>query len=217
MFEDAKLYLLTVFLPSGEVESFTELLWIVAVNDFILKFVAVIFKIIIVMLPGNLLPYRKRGNCFLFIEMSSQMHRSLVPIQVWLTYLLEGGLPGTTSGRRIPSKVIGVILTAMYMVVKGKLILKDAMAWKIAASRFWQNIQYGMNPTIEDLKTCGGICPICHDNLQDPTMLHCKHIFCEECVATWFDRERTCPMCRAQITEDPAWRDGSTSQFIQLF
>ena len=26
------------------------------------------------------------------------------------------------------------------MVVKGKIILKDAMAWKIAASRFWQNI-----------------------------------------------------------------------------
>jgi len=72
--------------------------------------------------------------------MSSQMHRSLVPIQVWLTYLLEGGLPGASTGKRIPSKVIGVILTAMYMVIKGKLILKDAMSWKIAASRFWQNI-----------------------------------------------------------------------------
>ena len=58
-----------------------------------------------------------------------------------------------------------------------------------------------MNPTIEDLKTCGGICPICHDNLKDATMLHCKHIFCEECVATWFDRERTCPMCRAQVSK----------------
>ena len=72
--------------------------------------------------------------------MTSQMHRSLVPIQVWLTYLLEGGLPGGTgTDIRIPTKVIGVILTAMYMVVKGKLILKDAMAWKIAAARFWQN------------------------------------------------------------------------------
>ena len=68
------------------------------------------------------------------------MHRSLVPIQVWLTYLLEGGLPGARSEKRIPSKVIGVILTAMYMVIKGKLILKDAMAWKTAAARFWQNI-----------------------------------------------------------------------------
>ena len=50
----------TIFLPSGKVETFSELLWIVAVNDFILKFVAVIFKILIVMLPGNLLAFRKR-------------------------------------------------------------------------------------------------------------------------------------------------------------
>ena len=28
-------------------------------------------------------------------------------------------------------------------------------------------------------------------------MLHCQHIFCEECVATWFDRDTTCPMCRS--------------------
>ena len=53
-------YFRTIFLPSGNVESFSELLWIVAVNDFILKFVAVIFKLMIVMLPGNFLPYRKR-------------------------------------------------------------------------------------------------------------------------------------------------------------
>ena len=37
------------------------------------------------------------------------------------------------------------------------------------------------------------------DVYQEPTMLHCKHIFCEECVATWFDRDTTCPMCRAQV------------------
>ena len=32
-------------------------------------------------------------------------------------------------------------------------------------------------------------------------MLHCKHIFCEDCVATWFDRDTTCPMCRAKVKE----------------
>ncbi|KAK2574394.1 RING finger and transmembrane domain-containing protein 2, partial [Acropora cervicornis] len=26
----------------------------------------------------------------------------------------------------------------------------------------------------------------------------CKHIFCEDCISLWFDRERTCPMCRAK-------------------
>ena len=44
-----------------------------------------------------------------------------------------------------------------------------------------------------------------------------QHIFCEDCIAVWFDRERTCPMCRASVAEDPLWRDGSTSVSIQLF
>ena len=40
---------------------------------------------------------------------------------------------------------------------------------------------------------------IFQDNYQEPTMLQCKHIFCEECVSTWFDRDTTCPMCRAKV------------------
>ena len=63
--------------------------------------------------------------------------------------------------------------------------------------------RYGKIPNHEELKATGGICPICHDNLSEPTKLHCKHIFCEECVTMWFDREKTCPMCRAQVSYFP--------------
>jgi len=210
VFEDEKLYLCAIFIPSGRVATLSELLWIVGVNDFILKFVSVIIKIFVILLPSTILQHRKRGNYFLFIELSSQLHRTLVPIPVWLFYLLD-------SKDRIPSKVLGVILTAAYMVFKGKSILRTALAWKLAASKLLQSTRYGKSPSHEELKATGGTCPICHDSLSEPTKLHCKHIFCEECVSTWFDREKTCPMCRAQVTEDPAWRDGSTSQFIQLF
>ena len=44
-----------------------------------------------------------------------------------------------------------------------------------------------------------------------------QHIFCEDCVATWFNRERTCPMCRANIVDSPQWRDGSTSASFQIY
>ena len=158
-----------------------------------------------------------QGNYFLFVEMTNQLHRALVPIPVWLFYLLDGH-------DKIPSKVVGVILTAAYMVFKGKSILKSALAWKIAASKLWQSTvsiqwdflkdilnlkypiailfqSYGTAPSADEVKATGGTCPICHDNLNEPTILHCKHIFCEECVATWFDRDRTCPMCRAQVID----------------
>jgi len=210
VFEDEKLYLCALFIPNGKITSLSELLWIVGVNNFVLKFVSVIIKILVILLPASVILHRKRGNYFLFIELTSQLHRTLVPIPVWLFYLLD-------HNDRIPAKVLGVILTAAYMVFKGKSILKTALAWKVAASKLMQSTRYGLSPSHDELKATGGTCPICHDNLSDPTKLHCKHIFCEECVTIWFDREKTCPMCRAQVTEDPSWRDGSTSQFVQLF
>ena len=45
---------------SSKVESFTELLWIVAINDFMLKYIAVISKIVIVLCPPYVIAYRKR-------------------------------------------------------------------------------------------------------------------------------------------------------------
>ena len=61
--------------------------------------------------------------------------------------------------------------------------------------------RYGKTPSEDQIKASGGYCPICQDTYHDPVMLHCKHIFCEECVATWFDRDTTCPMCRYPDTQ----------------
>ncbi len=45
-----------------------------------------------------------------------------------------------------------------------------------------------------------------------------QHVFCEECISTWFDREKTCPMCRAEVSqEDVTWKCGSTTWLVQLF
>ena len=50
-----------IFLPPAkEVQSLFDLFWMVGVNDFILKFVAVIAKIGLIFVPGKLLPYQKR-------------------------------------------------------------------------------------------------------------------------------------------------------------
>jgi len=75
----------------------------------------------------------------------------------------------------------------------------------------------GTAPSKEQLTIAGNSCPICHDEYATPVLLQCQHIFCEACVAKWFDREQTCPLCRAKLVDDPAWRDGSTTNFIQLF
>ena len=44
-----------------------------------------------------------------------------------------------------------------------------------------------------------------------------QHVFCGDCVSLWFDRERTCPMCRTVIADKPLWRDGATSAAVQIY
>jgi len=214
VFLDENLCLSAFFVPPEKVPTFYDLLWIVGVNDFILKFVAVLAKIVVTLLPAKIMPYQKRGKYYLFFEVTSQLHRQLAPLQPWLMYLLHSKGEGAGS---IPNKVLGVFLTAAYMVVKGKIFMKAIKLWRAAFYKLLQSTRYGKTPNEDQMKASGGFCPICQDSYQEPTMLHCKHIFCEECVATWFDRDTTCPMCRAKVSEDPSWRDGATSQFIQLF
>ena len=45
-----------------------------------------------------------------------------------------------------------------------------------------------------------------------------QHIFCENCVLQWLDRQNSCPLCRATVANyDPKWRDGSTAKWPQIF
>lgn len=62
------------------------------------------------------------------------------------------------------------------------------------------------------------ICSICHDELSSPVVLACKHIFCEECVGEWLEREQTCPLCRAVVSSVTGYQsDGTTPLMCQLF
>ncbi|XP_060526393.1 RING finger and transmembrane domain-containing protein 2 isoform X2 [Cylas formicarius] len=153
------------------------LLWIVTITDFTLKLITVATKILLTMLPGKIVEFKKRGKIYLFIEAVSQLYRSIATIQPWLYYLLES--------YQGPEKIVAVFLSAFYMISKGSDLMFKVRFLKTAFFKLLQTV--------------------------------CRHIFCESCVSTWFDREQTCPLCRAKIVDDPSWRDGSTSYFIQLF
>lgn len=47
-------------------------------------------------------------------------------------------------------------------------------------------------------------CAICYDEYQEFQQIrelqcHGKHIFHQKCIASWFDRNPTCPLCRTRI------------------
>jgi SNF2 family DNA or RNA helicase len=44
------------------------------------------------------------------------------------------------------------------------------------------------------------ICPICTDNLKSPIMEpSCQNLFCGECLLTWLQQKKNCPLCRANV------------------
>lgn len=210
IFQDQKLYLSMVFIPPySQPLSVWDLLWIVGVTDFVLKLITILLKTAVAAFPAVVLPYQKRGKCYLFLEATSQFYRSLTPIQPWLYYLLES--------YQGPEKVVGVFLSAAYMVFKGSDLLAKGKLWKESLWKLLQNMNLGVSPNKDQLHLAGNQCPICHDEYEAPVLLHCRHIFCEACVATWFDRVQTCPLCRAKVVDDPSWRDGTTTYFTQFY
>ncbi|XP_071040115.1 E3 ubiquitin-protein ligase RNFT2 [Parasteatoda tepidariorum] len=207
---DRSLAYALIFVPPYSVPiDLWDVLWIVSVTDFVLRLITICVKIVFVSIPTKILACQKKGKYYLFTERSSQLYRTIIPVQHWLYFFSE-----SYSG---PSKVFGVILSATYLIFKFKGFIKKFKLWRETLMKVLQSKTYGVTPSTNQIKEAGDACPICQDDYKSPSMLQCKHIFCEECVALWFDRERTCPICRAQIADDPTWRDGSTTLLHQIF
>ena len=131
-----ELPLCAFFLPPDNVPTFYDLLWIVVVNDFILKSIAVLAKIGVTLMPARMIPYQKRGKYYLFLGVTSQLHRQLAPLQPWLMYLLNYNGDGAIS---IPNTVLGLFLTAAYMVIKGQILVKYIKSFKDACVKLMQS------------------------------------------------------------------------------
>ena len=57
-------------------------------------------------------------------------------------------------------------------------------------------------PTIENPEEEKEDCCICYSELpKATTTLECGHSFCTGCILQWFQRNNTCPMCRAEVPE----------------
>lgn len=208
--ERKNIFLSIMFMPDlSEPQSLKSLLFSVCMSDLVLKLLTIVVKIVITLMPPSVVEYKSRGKIYLMTESLSQLYRSAAPIQPWLIFLFE-----SYSGSE---KIVGVILSAVYMVAKSSDLLDRIKFCKRSVIKLLQKTSYGTIPSKEQLQACGGQCPICHDNFNSPVLLECNHIFCELCVGTWFDREQTCPLCRAKIVDDPSYRDGATTFFLQLY
>lgn len=201
-----------ILLPPKSVPPFWHALFIILVNDSMARQAGMVFKCLLLMYYKNTggHNYRKQGQMLTLVEYVLLLYRTLLPTPVWYRFFLN-----KEYGSIFSSVTAGLYLTFKLTSVIQKVRLVFA-ALRVLSCK---EVHYGASASTEQVSAAGDLCAICQEKMHSPIVLRCKHIFCEECVSEWFDRERTCPLCRAVVkpADIKSYSDGSTSLFFQFF
>ncbi|XP_028276775.1 E3 ubiquitin-protein ligase RNFT1 isoform X2 [Parambassis ranga] len=204
---------LIFFTPTIEALGFWEILWAVGITNFIIKFLFMGIKCLILLLPSSLVTYRAQGRWLMLTEELGQVHQAIAPLPLWFRYLVTyqetDGAPGLT---------LGVLLALVYLILKLLGLYGQCASFLKTVRIFLIGEHTGTAATRSQCSEAGDVCPICQGDYREPRALLCQHIFCDECIALWFNREKSCPLCRTVITEKVyKWRDGATSPHLQIY
>ncbi|XP_063030040.1 E3 ubiquitin-protein ligase RNFT1 isoform X2 [Melospiza melodia melodia] len=213
-FHSQALYHSLIFLsPTVDFMNFWEVLWIVGVTDFILKFLFMGLKCFILLVPSFIMSFKSKGYWYMLLEELCQYYRMFVPIPVWCRYLMAHGGLDTALGW-----TLGILLGLLYLILKLLSFFGQWKNFRQVLRIFFTRPHYGVPASKRQCSESDDICSICQAEFQKPILLICQHIFCEECISLWFNREKTCPLCRTVISDHVnKWKDGATSMHLQIF
>ncbi|KAK4773089.1 hypothetical protein SAY87_028108 [Trapa incisa] len=208
--KDDPLYPL-IMLPPKAIPQFWNAAFIVVVNDTMVRQAAMILKCFLLMYYGNGRGrnYLKQGQMLTLVEYLVLLYRALLPTPVWYRFFMNDEY----------GSVFSSLMTMLYLSFKITSVVEKVQYFYTALRTLAHKEVHYAYATAEQVNAAGDLCAICQEKMHSPILLGCKHIFCEDCVSEWLERERTCPLCRAVVK--PAglrsFSDGSTSLFFQFF
>ncbi|XP_014498195.1 RING finger and transmembrane domain-containing protein 1 [Vigna radiata var. radiata] len=201
-----------IMLPPKEIPPFWHAIFIIMVNDTLVRQAAMVVKCMLLMYYKNSRGrnYRKQGQMLTLVEYLLLLYRALLPTPVWYRFFLN----------KEYGSLFSSLMTGLYLTFKLTSVVEKVQSFFAAIKALSRKeMHYGAYATSEQVNAAGDLCAICQEKMHAPILLRCKHIFCEDCVSEWFERERTCPLCRALVkpADLRSFGDGSTSLFFQLF
>ncbi|XP_028796162.1 E3 ubiquitin-protein ligase RNFT1-like [Neltuma alba] len=201
-----------IMVPPKSAPPFWHAIFIILVNDTLVRQVAMAFKCLLLIYykNGRGHNFRRQGQMLTLVEYSLLLYRALLPTSVWYRFFLNKDYGSLFSS----------LTTGLYLTFKLTSAIEEVQCFFSALKALSRKeVHYGIYATMEQVNAAGDLCAICQEKMHAPVLLRCKHIFCEECVSEWFERERTCPLCRALVkpAELRTFGDGSTSLIFQLF
>ncbi|KAG2470675.1 FBXW8 protein, partial [Polypterus senegalus] len=153
--------------PNIDSLDFFNLIWVVGITDFVLKFFTIGIKCIILVLPRIFLAFKSRGKFYLVIEELSQLFRSLVPIQLWYKYIM-----GDYSAN---SYLLSGVLIILYSLCKSFDVCGRIGALRKALKVLCSSQTFGVRASSQQCMEAGGVCAICHLDFSDPVILLCQN------------------------------------------
>ncbi|KAI3666793.1 hypothetical protein L6452_41830 [Arctium lappa] len=202
-----------LMLPPTNIPPFWHAIFIIVVNDILVRQAAMVVKCLLLMYYKNSKGqnYRKQGQMLRLVEYLLLVYRALLPVPVWCQFFLNEEY----------GSLFSALLTGLYLTFKLTSLVEKVQSLSCALKALsHEEIHYGTYATTEQVDEGGEICAICQDKMHAPVMLCCRHIFCDDCVSEWLEREKTCPLCRAVVKHSDdlqSFADGSTTLFFQLF
>ncbi|KAJ4788285.1 RING finger protein 145 [Rhynchospora pubera] len=201
-----------IMIPPEHIPPFWHAIFIIMVNDIMVRQAAMAVKCLLLMYYKNSRGrnYRRQGQMLTLVEYLLLLYRALLPTPVWYRFFLN----------KEYGSLFSSLTTGLYLTFKLTSVVEKVQSFLTALKALSRKeVHYGSYATAEQVLAVGDMCAICQEKMHAPVLLRCKHIFCEDCVSEWFERERTCPLCRALVkpADIRSFGDGSTSVFFQLF
>ncbi|KAG9155117.1 hypothetical protein Leryth_011099 [Lithospermum erythrorhizon] len=178
--------------PPKEIPPFWHAIFIILVNDTMVRQVAMAIKLILLMYyrNGRGHNFRRQGQMLTLVEYTLLLYRALLPTPVWYRFFLNMEY----------GSIFSSLITGLYITFKLTTSVEKFKSFYAAFKALsMKEVHYGCHATSEEVNAAGDLCAICQEKMHSPILLQCKHIFCEDCVSEWFERERTCPLCRALV------------------
>ncbi|XP_058267639.1 E3 ubiquitin-protein ligase RNFT1 isoform X1 [Hemibagrus wyckioides] len=166
---DSLYYCLILINPQVEPMDIWEVLWTVGVTSFIVKFLFMGLKCLILLLPTCVMVYRRRGQCYMFIEELGQFYQLITPVPPWFHYLLTSKMVDGSVG-----VTMDILLALLYIILK---LLELYSQWGSLQNTVQNFLTYEVNGAPATQSQCcsaGDLCLICQSKFKQPRVLLCQ-------------------------------------------
>uniref|UniRef100_A0A0K0G4I4 RING-type domain-containing protein n=1 Tax=Strongyloides venezuelensis TaxID=75913 RepID=A0A0K0G4I4_STRVS len=173
-------------------------LFVTLVTDLFFIDIILILKMLVSLIPY--LQQHKMKCMYQWIEMTGKIYAHILPMAQWIVFFDS------------------IFFQILYIALKANFSISIFYDfWMCTKTIFSPTPFPSTKPSPEEIGS-DSQCGICYSNFTNPIKLDCNHIFCKECISTWFDRKDTCPLCRTMVNKfKNEYKDGQTTFLHSLF